>query len=80
MAAEGWVGTDMNGRQVVMLNVQCPGRGNVKIRLRQEQDGVSVRARADNDELAGLLQEHQGELKQAMDKKGMKLAQLEVVS
>ncbi len=80
MAAEGWVGADIHGKKVVMLNVECPGRGSVRIRLRKEETGVSVRVRADNDELSGLLETHQDQLRDAMSKKGLALANLEVVS
>ncbi len=80
MAAEGWVGADIHGRKVVMLNVQCPGRGSVRIRLRKEEAGVSVRVRADNDELSSLLHDHQDQLRDAMSKKGLALTNLEVVN
>jgi ribosome-binding protein aMBF1 (putative translation factor) len=80
MAAEGWVGADIDGKKVVMLNVECPGRGSVRIRLRKEESGVSVRVRADNDELTALLETHQDQLRDAMSKKGLSLANLEVVS
>lgn len=80
MAAEGWVGADIHGKKVVMLNVECPGRGSVRIRLRQEESGVSVRVRADNDELSDLLETHQDQLRDAMSKKGLSLANLEVAS
>lgn len=80
MAAEGWVGADIHGRKVVMLNVQCPGRGSVRIRLRKEEAGVSVRVRADNDELSSLLHNHQDQLRDAMAKKGLALTNLEVVN
>lgn len=79
MAAEGWVGADIHGRKVVMLNVQCPGRGSVRIRLRKEDAGVSVRVRADNDELSSLLQTHHEQLRDSMARKGLALTNLEVV-
>jgi flagellar hook-length control protein FliK len=80
MAAEGWVGADIHGRKVVMLNVQCPGRGSVRIRLRKEEAGVSVRVRADNDELSSLLHDHQDQLRDSLAKKGLALTNLEVVN
>lgn len=79
LAAEGWCGTDATGRKVVMLRVTCPGHGQVRIRLRQDADGIHIRLRPETDELAQLLQANQDQLGQTLAQKGMNLAQMEVI-
>lgn len=79
LAAEGWCGTDASGRKIVMLRVSCPGHGQVRIRLRQDADGITVRLRPETQELASLLEANKDQLGQALSARGMTLANLEVV-
>jgi hypothetical protein len=72
-------GIDQQGRQVMMLDVQVPGRGGVRVRLRKQGDGVEVRLRADNAALGELLRARQGTLRDGMSERGITLSRLEVV-
>lgn len=72
-------GLDQQGRQVMMLDVQVPGRGGVRVRLRRQGDGVEVRLRADNEALGELLRARQGALRDGMAGRGVVMSRLEVV-
>jgi hypothetical protein len=72
-------GLDQQGRQVMMLDVQVPGRGGVRVRLRRQGDGVEVRLRADNEALGDLLRARQGALRDGMAGRGVVMSRLEVV-
>jgi hypothetical protein len=73
-------GLDQQGRQVMMLDMQVPGRGCVRVRLRRQGDGVEVRLRADNPALGELLRARSGELRDGMAGRGVAISRLEVAS
>jgi hypothetical protein len=73
------VGTDQQARKVMMLDVRVPGRGSIRVRLRQEGNGISVRMRADNDELKALLRKHQGAMRDAAHEQGVTFSRIDVV-
>jgi hypothetical protein len=73
-------GLDQQGRQVMMLDLQVPGRGCVRVRLRRQGDGVEVRLRADNPALGELLRARSGELRDGMAGRGVAISRLEVAS
>ena len=73
------VGQDQQARKVMMLDLRVPGRGNIRVRLRQEGNGISVRMRADNDELKSLLRAHQGSLRDAANERGAPFARIDIV-
>jgi hypothetical protein len=73
------VGQDQQQRKVMMLDVRVPGRGNIRVRLRQEGDGISVRMRADNDELKSLLRSHQGVMRDTANEQGVSFTRIDVV-
>ncbi len=72
------VGKDQRMRQVLFMDLKVPGRGEVRIRLRQEGGGYSLRMRADNDGLARDLQMGAQALRQAGAAKGLRLETIEV--
>jgi hypothetical protein len=73
-------GIDQQGRQVMMLDVQVPGRGSVRVRLRKQGDGVEVRMRADNPELGALLKARSGSLRDQLSSRSISISTLEVAS
>lgn len=73
------VGSDVRARKVVMLDVDVPGRGGVRVRVSRNGDAVEVRMRADNPELAGLLRAHRDGLYRAGEERGFRFAHIEVV-
>ena len=72
------VGRDHRQRQVLFLDVKIPGRGDIRIRLRQEGGGYAVRMRTDNDGLARELQSGAEQLRQAGAQRGVMLQTIEV--
>ncbi len=73
------VGEDHQARRVMFLDVTVPGRGDVRIRLRQDGGGMEVRMRADNDALARTLQEGVGDLRRQGAQKGVQFTSIRVV-
>lgn len=72
------VGQDQRQRKVVMLDVQLPGRGRIRARLRHSASGVEVRLRADNPELSALLKRHKGALHERARERGLSLSRVEI--
>ncbi|MBA2662362.1 MAG: flagellar hook-length control protein FliK [Bradymonadaceae bacterium] len=74
-----FVGQDTRSKKIVMMDVQVPGRGSVRVRLSRSGEQVDVRMRADNVELARLLRTHREELREAGTRAGITFASIEVV-
>lgn len=73
------VGEDGQARRVVFLEVQIPGHGDLRVRLRREGGGLEVRIRADNDRLARLVREHSDTLRGRAREKGVEMTSIQVV-
>ncbi len=74
-----YVGQDARAKKVVMMDVNVPGRGSVRVRLSKTGDSVDVRMRADNEDLAKLLRAHREDLRESGASNGVKFANIEVV-
>lgn len=74
-----YVGQDARAKKVVMMDVNVPGRGSVRVRLSKTGDSVDVRMRADNEDLARLLRAHREDLRESGASKGVNFANIEVV-
>ncbi len=74
-----YVGQDARAKKIVMMDVNVPGRGSVRVRLSKTGDSVDVRMRADNEDLAKLLRSHREDLRQSGASKGVNFANIEVV-
>jgi hypothetical protein len=73
------VGVDRAKRQVVLMDVEVPGRGTVHVRLRRQGERFDVRLRADDHGLARMLRRHRDDLRQAGDDAGVSFGELRVV-
>lgn len=74
-----YVGQDARAKKIVMMDVNVPGRGSVRVRLSKTGDSVDVRMRADNEDLARLLRAHREDLRESGASKGVNFANIEVV-
>jgi hypothetical protein len=72
------VGVDAAKRQVVLMDVEIPGRGTVHIRLRRQGAKFDARFRADDHGLARMLRRHREDLRQAGDDAGVQFGELRV--
>jgi hypothetical protein len=73
------VGVDRAKRQVVLMDVEVPGRGTVHVRLRRQGERFDVRLRPDDHGLARMLRRHRDDLRQAGDDAGVRFGELRVV-
>lgn len=73
------VGEDQQARKVIFLDIQIPGHGDLRVRLRREGGGLEVRFRADNDALARMMRQHSESLRGQAKAKGLHLTSIEVV-
>lgn len=74
-----YVGQDARAKKIIMMDVNVPGRGSVRVRLSKTGDAVDVRMRADNEDLARLLRAHREDLRDSGASKGVNFANIEVV-
>lgn len=74
------VGHDAQARKIMLVDVQIPGKGNVRIRLRRQGDNIEVRMRTQDQDLARTLRAGRDELREAGQKKGVNFTSIEVVS
>lgn len=72
------VGQDQRQRKVVMLDIQLPGQGRIRARLRHSASGVEVRLRADTPALSALLKRHKGALHERARERGLHLSRVEI--
>ncbi|RAL23938.1 hypothetical protein DL240_07260 [Lujinxingia litoralis] len=79
MVRAAQVGEDAQGRRVMFLELEVPGRGMLKVRLLREHDGFSVRMRASDEGLARDLLRWKGEMVRAAGERGVKLNGVAVV-
>lgn len=73
------VGHDARARKVMMLDVEVPGKGEMRVRLTRDGDGVNVRLRASDDATRTWLKAHQGNLRDEAAKQGVVFKRIEVV-
>lgn len=78
MVTSGQMGEDSKGRKVLMMDVECPGRGNVRVRLWKKDDGIELRMRADNPELKSLLLLSRSDLQAKAKENGVNFSKIEV--
>lgn len=73
------LGTDTAGRQIMMLELQVPGRGQIRVRLRRRGDGFELRMRPQNQELARDLRQERYQFRQAAAGRGVTFSSIEIV-
>ena len=73
------IGRDTAGRQIMLLDLQVPGRGGVRVRLRRRGQGFEVRMRADNEELARDLRHEREHFRQSAADRGVQFSSVDVV-
>lgn len=73
------VGRDASGRQIMLLDLQVPGRGNVRVRLRRRGAGFELRMRPENDELARDLRREREHFRQSAAEQGVDFSSIEIV-
>lgn len=78
MVVDGKLGEDASGRKVMMMDIQCPGRGNVRVRLWKKDEGIELRIRADNPELKSLIMMGRSELQASAKERGVVFSKIEV--
>lgn len=78
MVSDGKLGEDASGRKVLMMDIQCPGRGNVRVRLWKKEEGIELRIRADNPELKSLIMMGRSELQSSAKERGVVFSKIEV--
>lgn len=72
------VGRDAEGRDVLMLEVDLPGRGDLRVRLRRDGSGFETRFRTDDHRLARDLRENDDKLRESAARRGVELTDIEV--
>ncbi len=73
------VGQDKLARKVMMLDVDVPGKGQMRVRLTRDGDGVNVRMRASDESTRSWLKAHQGQLRDEAAARGVVLKRIDVV-
>ncbi|QDG51520.1 flagellar hook-length control protein FliK [Persicimonas caeni] len=73
------VGRDASGRQIMLLDLQVPGRGNVRVRLRRRGDGFELRMRPENEDFARDLRREREHFRQSAADKGVDFTSIEIV-
>lgn len=73
------VGQDAAGRRVMLLDLQVPGRGNVRVRLRRRGEGFEVRMRAENSDLARDLRRERETFRQTAAERGVQFSSIDIV-
>ena len=73
------VGEDARARRVALLDIHVPGRGQVRVRMRQGMHGVEVRMRASDDALRSLLSARRDQLRHGAADRGVVFSTIEVV-
>src|SRR5690554_23380 len=73
------LGTDTSGRQIMMLELEVPGRGQIRVRLRRRGDGFELRMRPQNPELARDLRQERHHFREAAAGRGVTFSSIEIV-
>ncbi|MFP4597539.1 MAG: hypothetical protein ACLFVJ_04755 [Persicimonas sp.] len=73
------VGQDAAGRRIMLLDLQVPGRGNVRVRLRRRGDGFELRMRPENQELARDLRREREHFRESAAHSGVEFSSIEIV-
>jgi hypothetical protein len=73
------VGQDASGRQIMLLDLEVPGRGNVRVRLRRRGEGFELRMRPENDEFARDLRHEREHFRQSAAEGGVDFSSIEIV-
>ncbi len=73
------VGQDAAGRRIMLLDLQVPGRGNVRVRLRRRGDGFELRMRPENQELARDLRREREHFRESAAQSGVEFSSIEIV-
>ncbi|TXD36093.1 hypothetical protein FRC98_13285 [Lujinxingia vulgaris] len=80
MVKAAQVGEDAQGRKVMFLELDVPGRGTLRVRLLKEHDGYAVRMRASDEGLARELLSSQSEMVRGAGARGVRLNAVEIVT
>lgn len=80
MVKAAQVGEDAQGRKVMFLELDVPGRGTLRVRLLKEHDGYAVRMRASDEGLARELLSAQSEMVRGAGARGVRFNAVEVVT
>lgn len=73
------VGADAEGRQIMLLDLEVPGRGHVRVRLRRRGDSFELRMRPENQNLARDLRLERETFRQAAAERGVAFSSIEIV-
>lgn len=73
------IGTDMSGRQIMLMDLEVPGRGQVRVRLRRRAKGFELRMRPQNQELARDLRQERHRFRQEASRRGVTFSSIEIV-
>ncbi len=73
------VGRDASGRQIMLLDLQVPGRGNVRVRLRRRGEGFELRMRPENEDFARDLRREREHFRQSAAENGVEFTSIEIV-
>lgn len=73
------LGHDRSGRQIMLLDLKLPGRGNIRVRLRRRGDSFEVRMRPESPALARLLRQEREVLRERAAESGVNFSSIEVV-
>ncbi|WP_430687893.1 hypothetical protein [Lujinxingia sediminis] len=80
MVKAAQAGEDAQGRKVMFLELDVPGRGTLRVRLLKEHDGYAVRMRASDEGLARELLSAQSEMVRGAGARGVRFNAVEVVT
>ena len=73
------VGKDQRARKVMLLDVDLPGQGQLRVRITRDGDGVNVRLRASDERTRQLVKAHAGQLRDEGARQGVVFKHIEVV-
>lgn len=74
------VGRDEQRRRLVMMDVEVPGRGELRIRMRRDGESYDVAFRTDDRDLRQDVSRGTNALRQAVDERGVRLGSVRVAS
>ncbi|WP_133621695.1 flagellar hook-length control protein FliK [Bradymonas sediminis] len=73
------IGTDSAGRQVMLMELEVPGRGQIRVRLRRRGEGYELRMRPENQDLARDLRQERDTFRESAARNGVSFSSIEIV-
>ncbi len=78
MVEDGQLTQDEDGRRVMLMRLNVPGRGDVRVRMWHKPEGLDLKLKATDASTERLLRTNADQLRQGLADRGVRLSKLEV--